>query len=129
MLLQHEGSRHHDGAELGERGGHEPELIVAAQDDHDHVAAADALSGEEIRRLVGPAFHVGEGEHVLLALGVAPHHGAAIGIGLGDVVDDVVAKVERLGAVDLEFREKAVVVVFLGDKAQIDVPHDDSVPS
>ena len=129
VLLQHEGSRHHDGAELGERSGHEPELVVAAQDDHDHVAAADALRGEEVRRLVGPAFHVGEGEYVLLALGVAPHHGAAVGVSRGDVVDDVVAEVERFGAVDLELREKPVAVVLLGDVAQIDVPHVDSVPS
>ena len=45
MLLEHEGSRHHDGAELGKRGGHEPKLVVTAQDHHDHVAFANAVRG------------------------------------------------------------------------------------
>ena len=52
MLLEHEGSRHHDGAELGKRGGHEPELIMTAQDHHDHVALADAMRGKVVRRLI-----------------------------------------------------------------------------
>ena len=102
VLLEHERGGHHDRAELRERRGHEPELVVAAQDDHDHVAAADALRGQEVRRLVRPALHVGEREHVLLALRVAPHHGAAVGVCGGDVVHHVVAEVEIVGTIDGE---------------------------
>ena len=123
MLLEHERRGHHDRAELGQRGGDEPELVVAAQDDHDHVAPADALSGEEVRGLVRPALHLAEREEVLLPFGIAPHHGAAVGIIHGDVVDDVVAEIEILRAVDLEGFELAVCSVAFLDEAQIDVSH------
>ena len=45
MLLEHERCGHHDGAKLGKRGGHEPELVMTAQDHHDHVAFAHAVRG------------------------------------------------------------------------------------
>jgi len=124
VLLEHEGGGHHDGAQLRQRGGHEPELVVAPQDDHDHVAAADALLGQEVRRLVRPALHVGEREHVVLALGVAPHHGAAVGVVRGDVVDHVVAEVEVCRAVHVERDEHAALVVGFVHVAEVDVSHD-----
>ena len=128
VLLEHEGGRHHDRAELRERRGHEPELVVAAQDDHDVVAAADAGVRQVVRGLVRPLLHVGEREHVLLALGVAPHHGATVGVGKRDVVDHVVAEVEALGAFDGEIGQQAFLVVGLFDEAEVDVSHGCSLP-
>ena len=124
VFLEHEGGGNHDGAQLRQRGGHEPELVVAPQDDHDHVAAADALLGQEVRGLVRPALHIGEREHVVLALGVAPHHGAAVGVVHGDVVDHVVAEVEACRTAHLERGKHAVLVVGLVHVAEVDVSHN-----
>ena len=123
MFLEHERGGNHDRAELVERGGDEPELVVAPQDDHDHVSAADALAFQEVGRLVGPALHVGEREDVLFAFGVAPYHGAAVGIVFGYVVDDIVAEVERIGAGDREGFKLIEVVVRFGNVAEVDVSH------
>ena len=110
MLAEHEGRRDENRPDLVERQRGEPELVVAAQDHEHHVALANALVGEEVRGLVGPVLHVAEGEHVLLALGVAPLHGGSVGFGLGDVVDDVVCPVELLGIVQGDVADLAVLV-------------------
>jgi hypothetical protein len=124
VLLQHEGSRHCHRAQLRQGQHGEPELIVAPQNDHDEVAATDAALREEVGRLVRPVLHVGEGEDVLLAFGVTPHHGGAVGVGQGDVVHHVVGEVEVGGHVHVELGEQAVVVVGLGDVTFVDMSHD-----
>ena len=67
--------------------------------------------------------HVGEREDVLFAFGVAPYHGAAVGIVFGYVVDDIVAEVERIGAGDREGFKLIEVVVRFGNVAEVDVSH------
>ena len=123
MLLQHEGRGNHDRADLCQRRRDEPELVVAAQHDKDVIAALDALIDQEVRRLVGPALHVREREDVLLALGIAPNHRAAVGVVHRDVVDDVVAEVEVVGIMDAERLELPIGSVSLVNVAQIDIPH------
>ena len=123
VLLEHERCRNHDGAEFGERGCHEPELVMAAQDHHDHVALTHAVRSKVVRRLVRPAFHVGEREQMLLAFRVAPHHGAAIGVVVRDVVHHVIAEVEGIGALHLEIGEHALLVVGFLAVTQIDASH------
>ena len=125
VLLQHEGGRHRHRPQFLQGQHREPELVVAAQDDHDEVAAADAAVRQEVRRLVRPRFHVGEGEGVLLPFRVAPDHGRALGIVDRDVVHDVVGEVEVVGHGDVELREQTVLVVGLVHVAQVDVSHDD----
>ena len=70
---------------------------AGAQDDHDEVAAADAAVRQEVRRLVRPRFHVGEGEGVFFPFRVAPDHGRALGVVDRDIVHDVVGEVEVVG--------------------------------
>ena len=123
VLLQHEGSGDHDRADLCQRRRDEPELIVAAQHDEDVITALDALIDQEVRRLVGPALHVGEREDVLLAFGIAPDHRTAIRVIYRDVVDDVVAEVEVVGIVNAERFELSIGSVGLVNVAQIDIPH------
>ena len=88
------------------------------------VAAPDAEPREEVGGLIRPLLHIAEGEGVPLALGVAPHHRAAIGFGERDVVDDVVAEVEVVGAAHVERRKTPRLVVGFLDVAQIDVSHE-----
>ena len=52
VLFEHERGRHHDGAQLCKRGRHEPELVVTAQDHHDHVAMADSVLSDQ--RFISP---------------------------------------------------------------------------
>ena len=124
VLFEHERGRHHDGAKLRERGRHEPELIMTTQDHHDHVALAHAVGGKVVRRFIRPTLHVGEREQMLLAFRVAPHHGAAVGIVLRDVVHHVVAEVEGVGALHLEIGEHALLVIGFLAVTQIDISHD-----
>lgn len=68
------------------------------------------------------SFMVAEGEHVLLALGVAPNHGVAVGIVLGDVVHHVVAEVEVGRAFHGKRLEQPLVVIGFAHVALMDVP-------
>ena len=97
---------------------------MATQDDKNVVATADALLREEVGRLVRPLLHVAEGEEVLFAFGVAPYHGAAIGVVHTDVVYDVVAEVEILGANHVELSELVFVVVLFLYETKVDVSHN-----
>ena len=96
---------------------------MAAQHDKNVIAALDTLINQEVRRFVGPALHVGEGEDMLLAFGVAPDHRATVGVVHRDVVDDVVAEVEVVGIVDAERLKLPIGSVGLVNVAQIDIPH------
>ena len=96
VLAQHEGRRHQHCANLVQREGREPELIVAAQDDQHHVALADTLRHQEVCALVAPELHLAEAEAMLLPLGIAPHHGGAVGIVDGYVVYDVISPAKVL---------------------------------
>ena len=60
---------------------------------------------------------------MLLAFGVAPHHGTAVRVVLRDVVHHVVAEVEGIGALHLEIGEHALLVVGFLAITQIDVSH------
>ena len=110
VLAEHEGCRDHDRADLVQRQAREPELVVAPEHHEHHVALADPLVCQEVRALVAPELHLAEGEDVLLALGVAPLHGGAVGLVLGDVVDDVVGPVEVLLVVEGDVADLAVEV-------------------
>ena len=123
VLLEHEGRGDHHGTKLRQGQSHEPELVVAAQDDHHHIALADAEGGQVVGRLVRPTLHVAEGEEVLLPLRVAPDHGAAVGLGLCDVVNDVVGEIEGVGIMQLDGRQGTVGVIGLLGIAKVDVPH------
>ena len=123
VFLQHEGCGNHDGTQLGECGGNEPELVMASQDDHDEVSLAHAVFRQVVGGLIGPFLHVRKGEYVLFAFGVAPDHRTAVRVIHGDVVDHVVSEIEVGGYVGGEGREHAFVVVFLGYETEIDVPH------
>ena len=125
MFLQHEGGRYRHRPQFLQGQHREPELVVAAQDDHDEVAAPDAAVRQEVRRLVRPRLHVGEGEDMLLPFRIAPDHGGALGVVDRDVVHDVVGEVEVVGHGDVELREQTVLVVGLVHVAQVDVSHDD----
>lgn len=123
MFLEHEGSGHHDGTELGERRRDEPELVVTSDDDHDHVALADAERFEEVCRLIRPGLHVREGEDMLLAFRIAPDHCTAGGVVHGYVVDDVIAEVEGIGIVKRKRLKRLVLSVGLLYVAQVYVSH------
>ena len=123
VLLEHERGGDDDGADLVQAERRDPERVVAAQDDHDLVALADALRQEEVGRLVGQAREVGKAQVVLLALGVAPDHGHALGLGGTDLVDDVVGEVEVVGHVYAEAGQVALGVEGLGAVALVDVEH------
>ena len=123
VLLEHERGGDDHRADLVERERAHPERVVAAQDDQDLVALADALRQEVVGRLVGEAREIGEGEVVLLALGVAPEHGEALGLRGADLVDDVVGEVEVCGDVDAEAGEIAGGVEGLGAVASVYVEH------
>ena len=125
VFLQHEGGRYRHRPQFLQGQHREPELVVAAQDDHDEVAAPDAAVRQEVRRLVRPRLHVGEGEDMLLPFRIAPDHGGALGVVDRDVVHDVVGEVEVVGHGDVELREQTVLVVGLVHVAQVDVSHDD----
>lgn len=123
MLLEHEGSRHHDGTKLGECRCDEPELVVTTDDDHDHIALVNAERFEEICRLVRPRFHVRKGEDVFLAFWVAPDHGTARGIVYGYIIDDVIAEVEGIGIVKRKRLEGLIFCVGLLYVAEVYVSH------
>ena len=99
VVAQHEGCRHHNGANLVQCHAHKPELVVAAQHHKNHVTLANALVSQEVGRLVRPILYVREGEDVLLALGVGPHHGRAVRVVNGNVIHHVVGPVKVLGVV------------------------------
>ena len=98
---------------------------MAAQDDHDHIAAADTVGGEDVGGFVRPVLYVGEGEAMLFAFGVAPDHGGTVGVVRRDVVDDVVGEVKAVGVIGAEAREQSLIVEGFVYIALIDVSHVD----
>lgn len=88
-----------NGSQLMQGHNAEPEFVTAFQDEHHHVAVADAKALEVAGRLVGVALHVGEGELAVFAFVVGPEQGGFIGLFGCPGVDDVVAEVEVLGYV------------------------------
>ena len=123
VVAQHEGRRHHDRANLVQRHAREPELVVAAQHHQHHVALANALVGQEVCGLVRPILDVRKGEDVLLALGVGPHHGRAVGVVHGNVVHHVVGPVKVLGIVERQVGHLALLVAGLAQVVLVDVAH------
>ena len=101
LLRQQVGGGDDDGAQLVEGHDAEPELVAALQDEHHHVAAADAEALEVAGRHVGIALHVAEAELTVLALVVGPEQGGFVGLLGGPSVHDVVAEVEVVGYVYL----------------------------
>ena len=102
FLREQVGGGDDDGAQLVEGHDAEPELVAALQDEHHHVAAADAEALEVAGRHVGIALHVAEAELTVLALVVGPEQGGFVGLLGGPSVDDVVAEVEVLGYIYLQ---------------------------
>ena len=94
MLFEHERGGNHDGTQLAQGSCHKPELVVTTQDNQNVIALLDALRSQVIRRLIRPFTHVSKREEMLFAFGIAPHHGTAIGIVFGNVIDNVVTEVE-----------------------------------
>lgn len=99
FLRQQMGGGDDNGSQLMQGHNAEPEFVTAFQDEHHHVAVADAKALEVAGRLVGVALHVGEGELAVFALVVGPEQGGFIGLFGCPGVDDVVAEVEVLGYV------------------------------
>ena len=65
---------------------------------------------------------------MLLALGIAPDHGHALGLHAADLVDDVVCVVEVVTAAGAERRQVALCVKRLDTVALVDVEHGDASP-
>ena len=111
---QHVGGRNGDGAEFVAGDDAHPEFPAVLEGEHDGVAAADAVGGEDGGGAVGEVVHVGEGEGAHGAVVVGPDEGAAVRLGLGVFGDDVVAEVEARRRVEAEVGEEIGVGVEFG---------------
>lgn len=66
MLGEQKSGGYNDGAKLMQRKDSKPELIVAFEHHHDHIALADALGAQHVGGFVTVAFQVAVGENMLL---------------------------------------------------------------
>ena len=80
----------------------EPKLETAFEDEHHHVAVADAQRLEVGGRFVALAFDVGKGKVDAFAPVVGPEQGLLVGLDAGPFVYDVIPEVEILGYLYLE---------------------------
>ena len=91
---------------MGGGNGHGPQLVecqhgnppleAALQDEHDHVAAADAELLQVGSSLVAALLHVGKGESDLCPMFVGPEHGLLVGMLGRPYVHHIIAEVEIL---------------------------------
>ena len=72
----------------------EPELIVALEHQHNHIAFFDAVFDKQVGGLIGIPTHIIEGENFLLPLIIAPDHCAAVRFQAGNFVDHIVGKIK-----------------------------------
>lgn len=94
MLGEQKSGGYNDGAKFMQRKDSKPELIVAFEHHHDHIALADALGAQHVGGFVTVAFQVAVGENMLLPAGIAPNHRPAARLSFGDRVHHVVGKIE-----------------------------------
>ena len=95
------------GEHVGGRDGHGPyfvqgkhgypELIAALEDEHHHVATADAELLEIGGGTVALLAEVGKGEADALPLVIGPEQGQLVGLFLGPSVHHIVGEVEVVG--------------------------------
>ena len=108
------------GAELVAREDREPELVVALQDEHHLVAAADAERGEVVRGAVRLLRHLAERDAPLGEVVRNVQHRKLVRRAPGDLVDDVEGEVEPLRMAEADVQEASVGVL-----DRIDEPLDD----
>ena len=104
-----------DGADFVQRQHGNPELVAAAQHEHDAVAPPDAQLQQIGRRLVRHLFQVPEGEAFFLPLVIGPQQRQLVRRLLGPGIHDVIGEVEMLRHIDVEMTDK----VLLGDKFRL----------
>jgi hypothetical protein len=90
----------------------EPELVATLQDEHHHVAVANAQALEIAGRHVGIALHVGKRKLAVLALVVGPKQSGFVGLFGCPGVYNIVSEVEVIGYINLQVLYK----VLLGSK-------------
>ena len=89
----------------------EPELVSTLENEHHHIAFADAQRGEICRSLVALALDVGKCKLDGFACFVGPEQGFLVGVCSCPFVDNVVAEVEIVGNVDVEILHEVLVGV------------------
>ena len=123
MRGEHEGGGHEHRAQLVQRRGHKPKLIMPLEHHQHHISLADAEGAQVVGRFVRILLHIGEGKDPFLPLGVAPDHGAAAGVVDGDVVYDIVAEIKAVRAFEAVRGKHPFFVVGFAYISQIDVSH------
>ena len=119
MLLQHECCGDNNRAELVQSENGEPELIVALEDNHDHVALLDALFAQHICRLVAVIFQVAISEYSLFARRIAPEKRTLVRFGSRDGIDNIISKIEIFRAFEGIVNYMSVFVIYLIHKVFI----------
>ena len=119
MLLQHECCGDNNRAELVQSENGEPELIVALEDNHDHVTLLDALFAQHICRLVAVIFQVAISEYSLFARRIAPEKRTLVRFGSRDSIDNIISKIEIFRAFEGIINYMSVFVIYLIHKVFI----------
>ena len=112
MLLLHECCGDNNRAELVQSENGEPELIVALEDKHDHVALLDALFAQHICRLVAVIFQVAISEYSLFARRIAPEKRTLVRFGSRDGIDNIISKIEIFRAFEGIVNYMSVFVIY-----------------
>ena len=94
----------------------DPELIVAAQHEHNAVAFFDSEAGEIVGCALGFDGDIFEAEFLFLIVAADPEHSAFVRIAFRDDIDDIISKVEVVGIVEFDRLQMAVCVESLFDK-------------
>ena len=119
MLLQHECCGDNNRAELVQSKNGEPELIVALEDNHDHVALLDALFAQHICCLVAVIFQVAISEYSLFTRRVAPEERTFVRFGSRDGIDNIISEIEIFRAFEGIINYMSVFVIYLIHKVFI----------
>ena len=97
------GGGHGHRAQLVQRHQNRPELQMAAQDEHDLIALADAQRMKQVGRAVAFLLQLPKGITNHRAGFIRPQHGQAVGLLYGDAVGHIVGKIEAFWPRDMEF--------------------------
>ena len=119
MLLKHECCGDNYRAELVQSENCEPELIVALEDDHDHVALFDTFFAQHIGSLIAVIFQVAISEYSLFTRRVAPEERTLVRLGSRDGIDNVISKIEIFRAFEGIINYMSVFVIYLIHKVFI----------
>ena len=122
---QHMRDRDHHRAQLMQGHCRKPVFIVALQDQHHPVPAADSRRLKHIRHLIAELPDIREGKDMLLSLRVAPYQRPFLRFLLCCPVHHVIAEVEIIRIIQPEFLQCPVFVRTFTAKVLIDT-HTDS---